>query len=103
MALHQVAHPRGFLADGPPLTAREGSSEYLVYLVNQAMVNAFNSVAGSTQGQYTIGWRLFKEFTDSHRVDPFLMVPFEAWHRDGLDRLGLPYPVVGLPCLTQWL
>ena len=74
-----------------------------MYLVNQAMINAFNSVAGSTQGQYTIGWRLFKEFTSSHKVDPFLMVPFEAWHRDGLDKLGLPYPVVAMAAFIQWL
>ena len=84
---------RGFLADGPPLTAKQGSSEYLVYLVNQAMINAFNSVAGSTQGQYTIGWRLFKEFTSSHKVDPFLTIPLRPGTETVLTSSAYP---------TQW-
>ena len=96
-ASHRVTHPRGFLVDGPQRMASEGSSEYLVYLVNQATVKAFNSITGSTQDQYTIRWRLFKEFTSLHGVDPFLT----------LSRLGtrmtLPYPVVAMAAFIQWL
>jgi len=59
-------------------------------------------VAASSQTQYQRGWNLFKEFSSLHNVDPYLMEPFEAWFTHGLDKLGLPYPVVALAAFIQW-
>jgi len=100
---HTVAHPRGFVEEAAPTGAEEGSSACLVHFVNQAMVIAFNSVAPSTQGQYRYGWQLYQEFTAEYGVDPFLVQPFQAWYTHGLDKLGLPYPVVAMSAFIFWM
>ena len=36
-------------------------------------------------------------------MERFLTIPLEAWHKDGLDKLGLPYPVGAMTAFIQWL